>query len=372
MEYASSPEMQNQQPQSPPAAGGSSCSSISSSPLSVPFFEETEDAPICSKVPNASTIYLWNHFFMAVAKTKEFQKVSSFWSASNFQRRGILTKPKHQQWGKVLKTVYNRLLDDTAPPVRMVILTGDASLVNYEKTNDDNAWPWVLQELINKIFDQTILQIGVVAIDSSTTPLQTHGLLPNEQIDILVDAHATQDMMMLLGNFHGGDPSETPELSNQLSHLKQAWIRSVLLKCEDPPLLWILDNYIGDNRGILTDSIYTRVVRRLADWYQIPFTSFGNLVRPLLYQGHLQQFPTDRQNTYGIASLLAFGALQFTIDYCSSRSDIPAKESPLLQSGVQELVNDVVPPALDLGLTLQEVSSKWKAAGEEQRMRCSK
>ena len=80
----------------------------------------------------------------------------------------------------------------------------------------------------------------------------------------------------------------------------------------------------------------------------------------LLYHGHLQRFPTDRQNIYGIASVLAFGALQFTIDYFCRRNGRPAKGSPLFQYGAQESVNFLVPPALDLGLTLQKVSFKGK------------
>jgi hypothetical protein len=116
------------------------------------------------------------------------------------------------------------------------------------------------------------------------------------------------------------------------------------------------------------------VVRRLTDWYQIPFVSFGSMIRPRLYQEEgaanhhslvVAAHSTNNNKALSIASLLAFATLQFTIDYCS-QEHLEVPTSPLLKPGVQHLVETVVPPALDLDLTLQEVSAKWKAAAEEQ------
>jgi hypothetical protein len=383
----------------------SSSSSCPSSPVS--FFDSPVVAPICAKVPNASATYLWNRYMYAAAAhhhaddDSSKKQFSNLWNAQDFLRRGILTRPKHKEWGAILEKVHRKLLDgdseDEQPAaVQMVILTGDSSLLDNDdcqiSTSQSKScpttmmWPSLLEEWIHAILmpnvtnkHKHILQVHVIAVNSTTsdfaTTLQKYHLLP-PTIDILVDAYAVQDMKMLLRNYK--DVSRTPDVSNALRQLKQTWIRSVLLECctqqERRPLLVILDDYIGTGSGILTDSIYTRVVRRLTDWYQIPFVSFGSMIRPRLYHQQQQEQQYDNQllaahtnnnnnKALSIASLLAFAALQFTIDYCSTTSHMEVPASPLLKPGVQHLVeSSVIPPALDLDLTLQEVSSKWNAA----------
>jgi hypothetical protein len=347
----------------------------------IPFFEAPFRAPICAKVPNASASFLWNVHAHALAHA------NVVWTTQDL-RRGMRSRPRNTDWGRLLDKIHRKLIrqDDKktqqSSPVQVLVLSGNSELGRDSCKASDTvacqpAWPALLEEWLNRHFyKRGVVSIQTLAINGTTSTfaesLQRLQLLPIRDIDIIIDAYASQEMMILDGV---DDVSLTPDFGNQLRQQKQAWIRSVLLEChkdDDPlPLLFMLDDHVGEN-GLLTDHTYTRIVQRLADWYQLPMVSWGAMVRPQLYttnaannnnvnrQAILEQHETAR----GIASLLTFAMMDFTIDYCNS-NDNPGS-SHLLRPAVQELVDRVVPPALDLDLTLNQVSSKWKAAAEEQ------
>jgi hypothetical protein len=342
----------------------------------IPFFEAPFRAPICAKVPNASASFLWNVHAHAHANV--------VWTTQDL-RRGMRSRPRHTDWGRVLDKIHGKLIrqdDKTAQPsspVQILVLSGNSELGRDSCKASDTiacqpAWPALLEEWVNRYLGKGgVVSIQTLAINGTTSTfaesLQRFQLLPMRDIDIIIDAYASQEMMRLDGV---DDVSSTPDFGNQLRQQKQAWIRSVLLEChkdDDPlPLLFMLDDHVGGN-GLLTDHTYTRVVQRLADWCQLPMVSWGAMVRPQLYATNAaNNNNANRQailgTARGIASLLAFAMMDFTIDYCNS-NDNPGS-SHLLRPAVQELVDRVVPPALDLDLTLNQVSSKWKAAAEEQ------
>jgi hypothetical protein len=249
----------------------------------------------------------------------------------------------------------------------VLVLTGNSSLVLKD------AWPFLLEQWVNNRHlggENTlmILKVEVLVLDSAlASSLYSSGLLPSPA-DIIIDAYASQEMAFEPQT----DRVVTPSFANAMLQRRQDFVRSVLLEnCHLPttkPLLILLDDHFGTT-GLLTDSLSTRVLQRLTDWYQVPFVSFGKVVRPLLYDN--ESPGASIQISTGIASSLAFAALDFTIEYCSSLPQQRHEEMEhalILKEGVQQLVESVLPPPLDLDLSLQQVSAKWrKTAAEEHR-----
>ena len=67
----------------------------------------------------------------------------------------------------------------------------------------------------------------------------------------------------------------------------------------------------------------------------------------------------QEQEVQRAVDLLLFGFLDFTVVFCAESTNT-ASTSSLLQSGVRNLAEHVVPPPLDLDLALADVSQKWK------------
>jgi len=210
----------------------------------------------------------------------------------------------------------------------------------------------------------------------------------------------------------------TPDYANQLRTEKQKWIRQFFLlpattrnSQQRTPSLILLDGLFPTDLGAWNAMATTRGLQELADWYQIPFLSVHTILHPMKYQRQqryssiLQSFiatqTTNQQwkdkdsiaplllQFHVAIDLLAFAFWDFTIDICQSSSSSfqshhhqPTKQNdmsnlildeenppqhppkhpvlPILQENVDYMTEYVIPPFLDLSLTLEQVSEEWR------------
>ena len=379
--------------------------SCSSGEIADERMASTSMSRICEQIGNRSPTFLWNSRYYNFHQEWHKKKQNSFWNAFDL-RRGLVTRPPlsrghRHRWGRILRKGVVRLRkqnEDTHSPITIVVITGG-------DINTNDHWTHQLKQTLSGIFSarRDIVDVLVrhvapgTALDFATMVQSDNNT--TETVDILVDATAISDMKWLRQQYdqHGYDDRilvSRPEASNDLRVHKQRWIRSVLsrsncpAKISDPPLMVVLDDYLDSARSFknhdndqgffpLTDTLYTRVLQRLTDWYQIPFLSIGTILRPYLHDDD-RKHPTTRSisssTADAIVSLLLYAALEWTVGYCQSISGggsdmtIQDKESQVLVSrNAQELTDStVILPPLDLSLTWQDVSRKWNQLQQEQ------
>eukprot|EP00980_Cylindrotheca_fusiformis_P002467 scaffold584_cov132-Cylindrotheca_fusiformis.AAC.20 len=276
------------------------------------FYNHPTD--FCQKLPDASATYLWSKIGPPNRKIP-----------SRALKRAISNSPSIGS----LQHLFSNL-DNLSEPVDIVVLL----------PNSNANWPQALHDLLGSIFGSDWIRIHST---TEETPEVTAA-------DVVIDARATREMEEIKANF--ADLVATPDASMALHHLKQRNIRSILLNKDACPLLIIVDD-IPLSGKLLSDSVYSRTVQRLAHWYQVGYIHLSSASYPI-------------QN---LEQAISFAFLEWTIDYCSSPT--PEETTSVLLPGVQRLIDSVVPPPLELDTTWQTISGQWKAAGIQQQSSCN-
>lgn len=191
----------------------------------------------------------------------------------------------------------------------------------------------------------------------------------------------------------------------------QVWIRDLLLLREnactppqssDPPNRRINNNnnnkknsapvlILFDAFSVLTGRAWNeatsiRTIQGISDYYQIPFVSVTAMLAPRFHHKQQQQQQEswmavphrgdrNRLSTATATSmmmkeqfqmameLLYFALLDITIDFCQhdeQHQDEDLLLSPLLHPQVGYLAEHILPPPLDLDLSWESISRKWK------------
>jgi hypothetical protein len=271
-------------------------------------------------------------------------------------------------------------------------------------------WPVKLQQLLNVILGTGVVQVTTLAIPHATSPLATpiakYHLWPltpslsNSKPDVILQAYSSADMY--LPN-RGVDVSKTTDFYHHQRNMRQALIRAVLepYACHDdnddePPLIILLDEYLGNHHDHLMGELTgLRTLQRLAEWYQLPLVSYAQMVRPLVLSSDpsssssmwgpdWSSTTTNNHNPntqllapghLGVLWALAFNFLDYTVDYCSHqaiRTTTHAAPVPFVEPNVVTLVTKVLLPPMDLDLTLNNISAKWRQAQVQQQQQCDK
>jgi hypothetical protein len=205
-------------------------------------------------------------------------------------------------------------------------------LILLSKSQAEIKWPQRLQILINDALGTTRVKIHTSSTDDENQMLDRA-----KESAIVVDCRGSDEMKFLRTKF--SDLTELPAAIHFLHTLKQRQIRSLLLtKTANPPLL-ILVGESPRNNNPLTSSVYARTVQRLAHWYQV-----GYIVK-------------EQDESDSIEQTIAFAILVWLQDFCSSTT--LDDQSKALLPGVQKLVEQVMPPSLELSTTWQGISAEW-------------
>ena len=286
--------------------------------------------------------------------------------------------------------------------------------------NRDCSWPQLLQQVADLLLGSGRVDIQIMAVPYFTTEW-ANLLIPQlkHSPDIILHDLSIQDIYRPNRTV---DVSQTVDYTHALRTQRQTFLRTVLLSAPSPclpppsspsssssssssetatsrtsPLPIILDDYVGGHhpQNLLSETIGGRVWQRLADWYQVPLISFATLVQSMILAAaddidRTQFVFSLEENEVGtrtntntnivpstlgqvlIASSLTFAFLDYTLDYCFYESTtMPSTNEnilSLLQPGVEELVQTVVPPPLTPSLTLQEVSMRWREQQQKQQL----
>jgi hypothetical protein len=275
---------------------------------------ETSHDPICERLPNASATYIWRKILGDVPKKQ----------STSFLKRRIYNNPSRVSFQRL----FSKLQSRTEPLDVMVLLS-----------KEDATWSQTLQEVLDTAVSSNVVQIRT----------SNKGGQDKKIADIIIDARAASEMEKVRSKFDNSLLVVTPEASNYLHLWKQTRIRNILEEginhCNPPLLVLLANDYDHYDRTILSDSLYTRTVQRLAHWYQLGFIE------------------TSKQDGDILAQSIAFAFVEWAIDYCSSP---PSPETRLLLPGVQELVDTVLPPPLNLDTTWQGISEQWGEAKEDE------
>ena len=352
-------------------------------------------------------------------------------------RQGLRSSPSTKAWGHLLTKLSNKIQEkepgSNVPPVVMVVFgaqfenpdelsEGACQLPReiFRKRNTNTktsnrswncTWPVLLEGLMNRILSfghqdrrstLDIIRIIPVMLQDSNTEFATvvakydlwppsvleatHGNIPS----IIVNAYSSHDMINLNRTDHIGDSIDFQE---SLRSMEQELIRDVVLSqpCDDSsvPILLYLDDYLG-GRGhddLFSETTFSRVVQRLADWYPntgLGFISYASVVRPFVYADtnldifwnydkkakNQKSFPSaiyhGRIAHLIMAWTMAYGMLQYTVDFCSYRevlldsTELAAQPLSYLKPGVPELVAQIVPPKLTLSTSIATISQEWQ------------
>ncbi len=267
--------------------------------------------PICVRIPLSSSTFLWNKYSQDIA--------------AYVLRPGIRTRPKWTLWKQLLDSVERKVQDQNE--FRIGMLVSEMGMEEYQY------WRQELSDLGESFHLHIHLSIY---FEETEVELE----MEQQVLHLVIDARSG-----------GGTQSHdaihstllTTDYENSLRAQRQDWIRRCLLKnCT----LLLLDPTHGN--GLWHDTTYTRILQQLADWYQIPFLSLATLSTQLIDPWKL------------VIKLVLFASLDNTILCCHTTHPEDGL-SPLLKPGVEHTVERILPPLLDLSLSLQEVTRLWKS-----------
>lgn len=269
----------------------------------------------CQRLPDAPAAYIWSKI------TLPHLKISS-----RELKRAIANAPSQLS----LRRLFSKLEDSSGPIDIHVLLS-----------SSDDKWPEELHNLIN-----SVLGPGLVRMQSSIGETANYS-----SADIIIDARAKLEMNKLQSNF--ADLVGAPDASNALHDWKQQKIRSLLLETAACPLVIIVNDTPFAGR-LLSDSVYTRTVQRLAHWYQLGYIHSTTAV----------------YTSPNLEQAIAFAFLEWTIDYCSSSVPESTMSPSVLLPGIQELVESGMPPILTRNTAWQTISGQWEETKKQQHRSC--
>jgi hypothetical protein len=179
----------------------------------------------------------------------------------------------------------------------------------------------------------------------------------------------------------------------------QEFIRASLFSrpCQEDPLVLFVDEYLGNQHNFIIGELFRfEAVDQLTDWYATAgAVSSAQVVRRLLYADTSDDIFTaswsDRKSEWKvdvhfgmpghvfIALTVAYSLLTMALNYCEEETRIPEEYSSILSRGnnytdnidvhsvassfvpakVLQLVEEEVPPQLDVNLQVKDVATNW-------------
>lgn len=273
---------------------------------SLPKFIDIKKSPLCHRLPDASATYIWSQLHLSAKKLRP-----------SVMKSQIQNSPSHAH----MQRLANQIVTSNEPVSILVLLS---------KSQAENKWPQRLQNLMNKALGTSRVKIHATSIHDENQMLENA-----KESAIVVDCRGSDEMQFLKTKF--SDLTVLPDATNFLHVLKQRKIRSLLTKPANPPLL-ILVGESPRNSSPLSSSVYSRTVQRLAHWYQL-----GYIIK-------------EQDESDSFEQTIAFAVLVWLQGFCSST---PLDDSKALLPGVQKLVEQVIPPSLELSTTWQGISAEW-------------
>lgn len=274
----------------------------------LPKFSNFKNNPLCLRLPDTSTTYVWSQL-----------QVSSKKLRPSVIKRQMQNSPSHAH----IERLANRIIETSDKPIGILIL--------LSKSQVKSKWPQRLQSLVNDALGTTRVKVHATSVDDDDLMLERA-----KESAIVVDCRGSDEMKFLKTKF--SDLSVLPDAVNFLHELKQKHIRFLLTKTPNPPLL-ILVADSPNNKNPLSSSVYSRTVQRLAHWYHLGFVMMKE---------------QDKSDSF--EQTIAFAVLVWLEDYCSSTI---LDNSKALLPGVQKLVEQVMPPSLELSTTWHGISAEW-------------
>ncbi len=294
---------------------------------------------------------------------------------------------------------------DEPPKVNILVMGGSVTqgVMHMEQNpvhfshsmyKDKGAWPRRLGIFLDQFFPD-VFQVQSVAVGGMNTLIGTeiwkYNLIGDfaPQADILINAYSTNDM-------HINTIEESKKLNLTMEEMvhqsSEAFVRQVLKPrsaCgeREAPLLLFLDDYIGnEQREIRKTMLVNSVTNRLSSYYGFGFMSYADAVREFVYGDSSEwwfspNYWPERQIHPGLGAHLsmmwtvAYNFLNIATTYCDRLLVGPEHMYNSSFYGVSELrsnntldgepkpkIMNALPPELNMDLTLDDVTTKWREA----------
>jgi len=398
----------------------------------------------CSLLPaDLSAAHLWNEnlgrVFEAFSTSNvDYDNVNrllasrllKFMTPSQFLEQGHRSRPSLLAWGRLLQKVFNRMKSKEAPLVQVVVFGRAASCAYVQGLSivvEDGKCQWHnrLEEFINKLLN------GSVSIQEKwdiikVTPIYPPGMDTRTELntdivrngawdhylspaavgpDVIMSMYGAQNMFLPKRDWKTANDIE---YYHQHRKVIQEFIRacsqvptcSATTKSHAPPLVLLVDEYVGNQQGaIMAENVQARVLQLLSDYYDdTALVSYAEVVRKLVYAsdqksswltadgtGSVEETPTNpslgmfQHQTAGPTAMiitLAYSLLKYTVSYCSEQSIASIRNEDdsdicvLMPKDVVVLANGIPPPVIDTDLCLTNISAFWRTeekARQDQR-----
>ena len=153
------------------------------------------------------------------------------------------------------------------------------------------AWPAQLMGLLNYFFEDVFTAQSITLGGTNTrigTDLWKYSLFPSdEHPDIVFNSYSTNDMHVT--TIKEANMTQSSSLDEYVLEMYEDFIRVVLqprTSCNhrDPPLLFILDDYIGNEQRIIKQTrTVSHALHDLSTYYGFGFISYADAVRDFVY-----------------------------------------------------------------------------------------
>ena len=400
-------------------------------------FQET----ICEALPLGGTAAsLWKRYASPILQaslidnTQQIQNLQQLLSP-HFLQRGLRTEPSYESMKQVIQIIQSKLKNPaTAPPLEIAIMGGsvtrghgcDQTLTSLNNEKHSCAWPFLLQQLLDRFLGQGVVRIHNLAIEGTNSnmsiPLLEYGLFPegspllDHGPDVIINAYASSDN---LPSSSTGSPNTTTDLAffyeNALKPA-QDFIRSSLSSsrsCQDhDPLILFVDEYLGNdqNNVILGEIFRFEAVDILTSWYSnAGAISPAQAVRRMAFGNNGGEGPfttiwkqrgvddNDRKEDVHVVMTghlhigwtVAYSLLEMALNFCEEETsrggdhdllntadarnevsqrhheehhDVAAK---FVAEEALELVESEIPPALDVSLQVKDMAQSWRSDAME-------
>jgi hypothetical protein len=266
-------------------------------------------------------------------------------------------------------------------------------------------WTHRLESFLNKMFGGDYVEVHKIALGGTNTHtgfvLWDSDFLPEETkgADIVINAYSTNDMHVLTA-LQAKEGNQT--LRDKVLQMTQDFVRSVLKDGSCAPLLLHMDDYLGnEQREVLVTTELSQATMVLANYYGFTSISYANVVRDIVYgdtheywispKGWYENEQSDAMireihpgmGMHIISSwVAAYNMLHLALSFCSIESfwnattvvDHDAVRPYRAIHGLPELRGNPIipgkpkgrpaglPPPLVDSLSLENITSAWKAA----------
>jgi len=265
------------------------------------------------------------------------------------------------------------------------------------------AWPWRLNHYINDLLGFEAVQIENIAVGGINTDvgekIVNFGLYPESFLpggpDVIINAFSSNDMHIKTMQ----DATASNEtIEEAVFRMTQKFVRAVLKKCDSPPMLIFVDDYLGNEQRTISELMTSsKAIRSLADYYGFMAISFADSFRHIVYGSVEESWFSppwvgsdgwERQIHPGFGFhtvapiIFTFNIMNAVISFCneeafsyclgslSTCAPSIAVVDPSSINGAPKTLPDGLPPPLTSNLELEHVTSLWRQESKEQNAEC--